>query len=97
VVDPTVNVSVDEPEPGALMDAGLNAAVTPAGIPEAVNDIAELKLPVIAVLSVLVPFAPSAAETEAGEAAIVNAGGAGTVRLTFEVWVIPPPEPVTEI
>ena len=42
-VDATVKVSVDEPEPGAAMDAGLNAAVTPAGSPLAVSAIAELQ------------------------------------------------------
>ena len=38
-------VSVDEPVPGGAIDAGLKLAVAPAGKPEAVSAIAELKLP----------------------------------------------------
>jgi hypothetical protein len=95
VVDPTVNVTVDEPEPGAVIEAGLNAAVVPEGSPEALRAMAELKLPEIFVAIVLVPLAPSATETAAGEAETEKPGGAGTVSVTVEVWVIPPPVPVT--
>ncbi len=97
VVDATVKVIVDEPEPGAAMDAGLNAAVIPEGSPEALRAIAELKLPEIAAVILLVPLAPSAMETAVGEAESVKPGGASTVSVTVEVWVIPPPVPVTVI
>ena len=42
-----MNVTVDEPEPGAVIEAGLNAAVVPEGSPEALRAMAELKLPEI--------------------------------------------------
>ena len=38
-----VKVKVELPEPGAAIDVGLNAAVTPAGSPLAESDTAELK------------------------------------------------------
>jgi hypothetical protein len=97
VVDATVNVMVDKPEPGAAMDAVLNAAVVPEGSPETLRAMAELKLPAIVVEIALVPFAPGATETAAGEAEIAKPGGAGTVRVTVEVCVIPPPVAITAI
>ena len=97
VVDATVKASVDEPEPGAAMEVGLNAAVTPVGRPEAVKAMAELKPPETAVVMVEEPLAPWATETEVGEAEIVKAGvpAAVTVSETEAVWVRPPPVPVT--
>lgn len=92
-----MNVMVDEPEPGAAMDAALNDAVVPDGSPETLRAMAELKLPAIVVEIALVSFAPSATETAAGDAEIAKAGGAGTVSVTIEVRVIPPPVPVTVI
>ena len=91
---PTVSVRVDDPEPGAAIDVELNAAVAPVGSPDAVSAIAELKPPETAVAMVLVPWAPCATDTDAGEAEMVNAG-AVTVRDTVAVCVIPPPIPVT--
>ena len=97
MVDATVNVMVDEPEPGAAMDVLLKAAVVPEGSPVTLSAMAELKLPAIVVVIVLVPFAPWATETAAGEAEIAKPAGAGTVRVTVEVCVIPPPAEVTVI
>jgi len=52
-----VKVRVELPEPGAAIDVGLNAAVTPAGSPVAEREMAELKPPetVVEVVVVLVP------------------------------------------
>ena len=87
---------VEDPEPGAPIDAGLNAAVAPVGSPDALRAIAALKPPETAVVMVLVPWYPWATETEAGEAVMVNAGTV-TVRDTVAVCVSLPPVPVTVI
>ena len=92
--DPTVSVRIEDPDPGAAMEAGLNAAVTPVGSPDALRAIAELKPPETAVVMVLVPLAPRATGTDAGEAEIVNAG-AVTVSVTVAVCVWVPAVPVT--
>src|SRR5262249_10830122 len=46
---PAVMVSVEEPEPGAAIDPGLKLPLAPDGRPETDSEIAELKLPLIAV------------------------------------------------
>ena len=91
-----MSVRVDDPEPGAGIDAGPNEAVAPAGSPDALRPIAELKPPETVVAIVLVPLAPCATDTDAGEAEMVNDGGA-TVNDTVVVCVSPPPVPVTVI
>ena len=87
-----MSVRVEDPEPGAAIDPGLKPAVVPDGSPEAVKVIAELKPSKTAVVMVLVPLAPCATETDAGEAAMVNPV---TVSATVAVCVTPPPVPVT--
>jgi len=72
VADPTVMVSVDDPVPGAEMEDGLKPAVAPVGKPDALNAIAESKLPEMVVVMVLVPDEPWATVTEVGEAVIEN-------------------------
>jgi len=74
VVEATVNVTLDVPEPGAAMDVGLKATVTPAGCPDADKAIAESNPPETEVLIVELPLLPRTTETEAGEAAMVKAG-----------------------
>jgi hypothetical protein len=88
---------VEDPEPGAAIGAGLNAAVVAVGSPDALRAIAELKPPetVVVIVTVLVLLAPWT-ETEVGEAAMVNAGTV-TVRDTVAVCVVPPPLPATVI
>jgi hypothetical protein len=54
----TVNVRVDEPEPGAAMLVGLNAAVTPVGKPLAERATALLNPPETADVIVDVPPLP---------------------------------------
>ena len=74
VDEATVNVATDEPEPGAAMDAGLNATVTPVGWPVAVRATAELnpfKAPVVMVED---PLLPCTTETAPGEAEMLKAG-----------------------
>ena len=60
VDDPTMSVMVEDPEPGAAIDAGLNAAVVAVGSPDALRAIAELKPPetVVVIVTVLVLLAP---------------------------------------
>src|SRR6266550_1841475 len=45
VTPPTEIVKVDEPEPGAAIEAGLKLAVVPAGRPEVDSETKELKSP----------------------------------------------------
>jgi len=96
-VDPTVNVRVEVPEPGAAIDVLLKLAVTPVGMPEADKPIAELNEPETAVVMVEVPLLPSATETDVGEEEMVKLAGPVTVKFTVAVCVIPPPTPVIVI
>jgi hypothetical protein len=94
-VEPTVKVSVELPAP--VIDVGLNAAVTPVGMPLALSAMAELKPPVTEEVMVEVPVPPCATETEAGEADKVKLGAtaAVTVSDTVVVSVVLPLVPVT--
>jgi hypothetical protein len=62
VDDPTMSVMVEDPEPGAAIDAGLNVAVVAVGSPDGLRlrAIAELKPPetVVVIVTVLVLLAP---------------------------------------
>ncbi len=51
-------VTVDVPEPGAAIDAGLKLSVTPEGAPEALKEMAELKPPETDVVTVDDPLLP---------------------------------------
>ena len=55
MLDPTVIVMVELPEPGAGIVVGLKVTVVPAGMPEADRLIALLKPPLMAVVMVDVP------------------------------------------
>jgi hypothetical protein len=68
------NVSVELPLPGAAMEVGLKLAVTPAGIPETDNEIAELKPPMTVVEIVLLPELPCATDRLVGEALKLKSG-----------------------
>lgn len=78
----TVKVRVELPEPGAAIDAGLNAAVTPEGSPLAESDIAELKPPETVVEIVLVPLPPAATERLVGDALSVKFGEVAAFTVT---------------
>ena len=95
VLDPTVMVRVELPDPGAGMVAGLKLTVVPVGTPVADKAIELLKLPLIAVVIVDVPWLPWTTVREAGEAEIVKLPLAGTVRVTVVLCWIPPPLPIT--
>ena len=71
-------VIVEVPEPGAAMDVGLKATVTPVGWPFALSAMAESKPPETLVVIVDVPLLPRTTETEVGEAEIVKPGKAIT-------------------
>ncbi len=62
----TKTVIVEEPDPGAAIEAGLKLAVAPPGNPAAESDMAELKLPDTDVEIVEVPELPCAIESDAG-------------------------------
>ena len=61
-----MNVRVEVPVP--VMEVGLKPVVTPVGIPEAERETGELNDPLTVLVMVVVPDAPWATETEAGEA-----------------------------
>lgn len=82
-----VKVKVELPEPGAAIDIGLNAAVTPAGSPLAERDTAELKPPETVVEIVLVPDPLRATETLVGEALIVKFGAVAAFTVSGIVVV----------
>ena len=69
-----VNISVELPDPGAAIDAGLNDAVTPDGSPEAESETAELKPPETVVEMVVVLVPPRVTETVAGDALTAKSG-----------------------
>lgn len=87
------SVRVADPEPGAAIEVGLNAAVTPDGRPEADSDTAELKPPDKVVDIVELPEPPWAIEIDAGADEIEKSGLATalTVRVIFTECVTPPP------
>ena len=99
VVEATVMVMVELPEPGDAMDVGLKLTVTPAGCPVADKATAELNPPDTAVVIVEVPLLPKPTVTEASDPEMVKSGtGTGfTVSVTVVVFERPPPEPVTVI
>lgn len=74
VVEETVKLAVDVPEPGAAMEVGLKPTVTPVGAPEAERATAELNPPETAVVMVEEPELPTTTEREVGEAPMVKAG-----------------------
>ena len=63
-----VNVRVELPLPGAAIELGLKLAVTPAGKPEALNETAELKPPVVEVEMEVLPEEPWVTDRLVGEA-----------------------------
>src|SRR5271167_4918135 len=74
VLDPTVIVIVELPEPGAGIGLGSKLTVVPDGTPEADRLIALLKPPLTVVVIVDVPLLPCCTLSEAGEAEIAKFG-----------------------
>ena len=74
VVEATVNVATEVPDPGAAMGLVPKPTVTPLGWPDADKVMAALKPPETAVVIVEVPELPCTTETEVGEAEMVKLG-----------------------
>ena len=74
MVEATVKVATELPEPGAAIDAGLKATVTPVGAPEAVSAMAASNPPETEVAMVEDPLLPRTTESEVGESEMVKAG-----------------------
>jgi len=95
----TLMVILEVPEPGAARAVGLKLRVWPLPNPEGDKDIAELKPPATAVVSVEVPELPVETVNRFGEALMVKSAGTGavTVRVTTVEGegVMPPPVTVT--
>ena len=58
---------VDEPEPGAAIEAGVKLATAPEGKPEAVKETAELNVPEMAVETVVLALVPCCTDRLDGE------------------------------
>lgn len=71
---PAENVKVELPLPGAPIEVGLNAAVTPEGSPETESETAELKPPVALVEIVVLPEAPCVTDKLVGDALRLKSG-----------------------
>ena len=97
MVEATVMVIVDDPDPGAAIDVGLKPTVTPAGWPEADNPTAASNPPETAEVIVDVPLEPWATETEPGEGEMLKVAVEVTVKVTVFWFVMSPPVPVTVI
>jgi hypothetical protein len=69
-----VNASVELPAPGAVIEAGLKLAVTPAGNPVAEREIAALKPPLTVVEIVELPLPAWGTERVVGAALRAKAG-----------------------
>jgi hypothetical protein len=95
VLEPTVIVMVERPEPGAGMEAGRKRTVVPVGMPLADSAIALLKPPLIVVVMVEVPGLPRTIASEDGAAETAKLAAAVTVRVTVAMCRRLPPVPVT--
>lgn len=82
----TVRVSTEDPEPGAAMLVGLNPAVTPAGMPLALNATALLKPPATVEVMVEAPLEPCCTVTVFGLADRVKLGE--VLDVTVKVTVV---------
>jgi hypothetical protein len=74
VVEATVNVTVDEPEPGAATGLELKPTVMPDGAPDALSVTAALKPLETTDVMDEVPLLPWTTETEVGDADRLNDG-----------------------
>lgn len=97
VVEATVIVNVEVPEPGAAIDVGLKPTVTPVGRPDAVKPMAALKPPETAVVIVELPLLPCTTETDPGEEEMVKLGD-GVVEASALIRLAPLglPQPVSK-
>lgn len=93
----TVRLKCEVPDPGATIGFGLKLAVTPAGTPFALSEIAELNPPETVVVTTAYPLCPWSRDPEVGETEMVKAGDAGgvTVSVTVVDSTVLPEVPVT--
>jgi hypothetical protein len=93
---PTVTVIVEVPDPGAAILLGLKETLLLLPSPEADKLTAELKLPVIVVVTVTLPDELLATVIDPGDAETLSPAVTPevTVRETVVVCVTPPPVPV---
>lgn len=92
MLDPTVMVIVEVPEPGAAMVLGLKLTVVPVGAPEAERLIELLKPPLTAVVMVEAPWFPCATVTEPGEAERVKLPDVATGVRKATICIIHAPD-----
>src|ERR1051326_6560317 len=92
--DATASVRVEDPEPGAANDVGLNVAVTLLGTPLADSATAELNKPPIVLVMMELPDCPLATVSDVVFALSEKSAGTTTARFMVVVCVIPPPVPV---
>ena len=83
-------VIVDDPDPGAAIDAGEKVAVAPLGRPDALSKIAELNPPDTAVVIVLLPDVPWTSESEVGESATEKSAADGLKTMSRTGWISMP-------
>jgi hypothetical protein len=88
VLDPTVIVMVELPDPGAAMVVGLNETVVPEGTPEADNAMELLNPLLTTVVMVEWLWLPWGMLKDAGEAEILKVPPFVTVRLAVP-WIDP--------
>src|SRR5258706_3443992 len=88
-------VIVDDPLPGAAIEAGLKPTVVPAGAPVALSETALLKPPETVVVIVDGPAVPCTRVTEVGDAAIVKFGVGAPAKLLTKAVASTVPTPVT--
>ena len=79
-VDATVNVAVDVPDPGAVIDVGMKETVTPDGCPDDESETALLKPPETVVEIVEAPDEPWTTGTETGDAEIAKSEVLNTAK-----------------
>ena len=73
-------------------EVGLNEAVTPVGMPEAVNATLPVNVPVSFTVMVSVPLAPRATVNAVAEGVSVKPEAGGTVSVTIVVTGVSVPE-----
>ena len=82
-----MNVSFDDPEPGAAIEEGLKLAVTPEGRPDADRETAESKLPETVEVMEVEPELLWSTVSELGEALREKLAPAGDVTVRLRVVV----------
>ena len=88
MLEPTVMVIVELPEPGAGIVLGLKLTVVPEGAPVAVRLMALLNPPLMAVVIVELPWVPCTTLSEAGVADTVKLGEDTSLRRRIQALLL---------